>query len=313
AAAGAAGAGAAPEPEGEELPLDEILSDDILSEDVLSEQAEAAAAEPAETPAPPAESEAPTEAAGGAGGIDTLSEADLVEEEIPLLEDDTRAEEKAVPSAEAVPEETVPETEAPKAGAAEEPAAEPETAELPSSAPEEKAAEPKKKGLKGLKKLGKTKAPKAPRAPKAPKAPRAPKEEKPAPKAAGPAKMRGTITFICSECYEELVLPSQFSEELISCPECLHVGKRPDDDFLRTVRMHKAGERRSFVAAIAAGALLVVVLLALLYFRSPDYLATHGSPSEGLTYGLLGSAGVLGALLIWLTVRAEGNRWEVYF
>jgi len=30
-------------------------------------------------------------------------------------------------------------------------------------------------------------------------------------------------------------------------------------------------------------------------------------------FGLAGGAGLLTAVLVWLTVRFEGNRWEVYF
>jgi len=40
------------------------------------------------------------------------------------------------------------------------------------------------------------------------------------------------------------------------------VGKRPDADFIRSVKMHKAGERKFLAAATVCGALLLIVLLA---------------------------------------------------
>lgn len=273
-------AGSPPEPTGEkeeEIPPEEIVAGDLLSE-VLEEAPELSASSAAET-------EASTEA-------ETLSEADLVVEEPPA------AEVPAEPSvAEAPAEPAAPEPPP------EPPAEETKAVEVPPPVPE-------KKKLFGKKKV-REETEKPARAAKAKLSKK--KEKAPEPAAAAPVKVRGTITFICSECYEELVLPSQFSEELISCPECLHVGKRPDDDFLRTVRMHKASERKSFAAAVMAGALFLLAVLALLYVRSPDFMATHGKPTEAVTYGLVGFAAALGVIFLWLSVRFEGNRWEVYF
>jgi hypothetical protein len=132
---------------------------------------------------------------------------------------------------------------------------------------------------------------------------------------AAPVSTRGSITFVCSECYEELLLSAQYSQDVVTCPECLHVGKRPDEDFIRTVQMHKGGEKKSLTWALVCGALFAVVVLALFYVQSPYYMAGNDwqPAAEEVTMGLLGGAGILGALLIWLIVRSEGNRWEVYF
>ncbi len=125
---------------------------------------------------------------------------------------------------------------------------------------------------------------------------------------------RGSVAFVCSECYEEFLLPANYSQEMVSCPECLHVGKRPDEDFLRTVNRHKAGERKSLAMAIAAGAILLTLVLALLWLTSDMYIAQHkGQPDKNVVLGLLGGSALATLIFAWLTVRFEGNRWEVYF
>jgi hypothetical protein len=145
------------------------------------------------------------------------------------------------------------------------------------------------------------------------KAPREKKKAAPRPVAAGPAK-RGSIPFVCSECYEEFLLPNNYSKETVSCPECLHVGKRPDEDFVRTVTLHKAGEQRALATALMAGTGLILVVLFLIWLRSPyDTLKLDTGTLQNTTYGLLGLSALLVALLMWLVARFEGNRWEVYF
>jgi hypothetical protein len=99
---------------------------------------------------------------------------------------------------------------------------------------------------------------------------------------------------------------------MVSCPECLHVGKKPDAEFIRTIHVHKAGERRSLLAAVACGALLAVVALGLVYTNAPATGADK-APDGTMNMALLGVGGLLTLCLLWLVARFEKNRWEVYF
>jgi hypothetical protein len=196
-----------------------------------------------------------------------------------------------------------------------------EEAEKKEEAPAEEA--PEKAGKLGKKKLGKPlkKFTKKEKGKKEEKPARKEKEAEPEPVGAGTGGedvgrgrpgARGSLTFVCSECYEEFLLPPNFSQEMVSCPECLHVGKRPDADFLRSVKMHKAGERKFLAAAVVCGAILLIVILALFWVISP-YSVAGGKLDTTIVYGLAGGAVVLTAILVWLILRFEGNRWEVYF
>jgi hypothetical protein len=129
------------------------------------------------------------------------------------------------------------------------------------------------------------------------------------PVVARPAK--STVPFVCSECYEEFLIPASYAQEMVSCPECLHVGKRPDADFLRTIHVHKSGEKKSFALAMGVGAVLLVLLLALMWTISPYGPGTSGDSTIPMV--LLGASALLTLAFIWLIVRFEGNRWEVYF
>lgn len=120
------------------------------------------------------------------------------------------------------------------------------------------------------------------------------------------------VAFICSECYEEFLLPSNYSQEMVTCPECLHVGKKPDADFLRTVNVHKAGQRRSLMLAALSGIVLLVLVLSTIYMTSDMYVA-QGAPESTTVLGLVGGSAALMVLFLWLVVRFEKNRWEVYF
>ena len=129
-------------------------------------------------------------------------------------------------------------------------------------------------------------------------------------------RAKGSIRFVCSECYEEFLLSSSFASETVTCPECLHVGKRPDDDFLRTVNIHKSGERKSFAAVTLVGLLLLVALVSLLWMHSPYCdleLVSDEATRSNMSLALMGGGAVLGILFFWLLSRFESNRWEVYF
>lgn len=163
-----------------------------------------------------------------------------------------------------------------------------------------------------MKKKGSKKKPSFKKSPTGKKAKKAvpAKKSKSVTRAAKPAKPSGVCQFVCSECYAEFILPANFSEETLSCPECLHVGKRPDEDFLRTVLIHKSQERKSLAMTVGVGILLFVVILFLIWQVSP--FATAGDPPIP-SVALLGIGGVLLLALLALMWRYEGNRWEVYF
>lgn len=82
-----------------------------------------------------------------------------------------------------------------------------------------------------------------------------------------PAAAKGKmIDFICSECYSVLSLSATWSEDLVTCPECFHVGKKPDDSFLRTVSTAKAREGKK------ARMLTVLTLLVIASFSGIVFL-----------------------------------------
>ncbi|MBI4583782.1 MAG: hypothetical protein HY717_07145 [Planctomycetes bacterium] len=140
-------------------------------------------------------------------------------------------------------------------------------------------------------------------------------EKAAAPKARSAPRLAGggaQISFICSECYEEFFLSASQMKETVTCPECLHVGKKPQEDFLKTVHLHKGGERKSLFLAGGLALILGLVTAALIYIRSP--YSGLDAEAQGQYGMILGGTAVLLVLAgIWLAVRYERNRWEVYF
>ena len=173
------------------------------------------------------------------------------------------------------------------------------------------AKKPKKAARKGLGAKKPIKSPRSVRTTKAkakPKKKAKPKREKPAPRAGG----RSRVTFICSECYEDFTFTGGDMNETVTCPECLHVGKKPDDDFLRTVGMHKSGEKTSLVLACLVLVALLGASGAAIYFISPHFFA--GGDSDGNTTMIAGIAAAFIFLVsLLLVARYEKNRWEIYF
>ena len=175
------------------------------------------------------------------------------------------------------------------------------------------AKKPKKAARKGLGAKKPIKSPRSVRTTKAkakakPKKKAKPKREKPAPRAGG----RSRVTFICSECYEDFTFTGGDMNETVTCPECLHVGKKPDDDFLRTVSMHKSGEKSSLVLACLVLVALLGASGAAIYFISPHFFA--GGDSDGNTTMIAGIAAAFIFLVsLLLVARYEKNRWEIYF
>lgn len=161
------------------------------------------------------------------------------------------------------------------------------------SAKEKKAAPKKPKKEKRVKE----KRAKAPRAKAAKKAP---------PRAVN--TQGASCRFVCSECYSEFMLPGSFSKDALTCPECLHVGKRPDEDFLRTVLIHKSQEKKSLAATLVVGVLSFLAWSLLIWQLSP-FRESEVLPANIL----LATAALLLVVFLGLAYRFESNRWEVYF
>lgn len=223
--------------------------------------------------------------------------------------DDSDADDSDVPDAAA----DAPPPDLPAAGAD----AVEEVAEAVSEAPAAAAASAgaaKPKGKKVRKAKVERKKPVKEKKAKPAKAAK-PAKKRPAAASARPAGAgRGAYAFVCSECYDEYLLPANYSHETMTCPECLHVGKKPDENFLRTVAMHKKGQRKATVAVALCGVLFAVALLGLIYVSTvAGYERVPEMNRSLVTYGFAGASGLLGFLFFWLAVRYEGNRWEVYF
>ena len=125
--------------------------------------------------------------------------------------------------------------------------------------------------------------------------------------------VRGGIQFICSECYEEFVLPADYSRETVTCPECLHVGKRPAEDFLRTVNLHKGGEKKALQLSLTIAEMLALAGIILVWALTPWSNSVLNEKKETVTLALLGIIVVLFIVLGLLISKYEKNRWEIYF
>ena len=165
-----------------------------------------------------------------------------------------------------------------------------------------------------------------------------------------PAKAAGgkRLDFICSECYSVLALSATYSEEIVTCPECFHVGKKPDDSFLRTVSTAKAGEGKKALVLTLLSCLMVICFSGVVFLNSAYGDAasmteanTEAPASTAKTVDDEGAEGeaeppfktakedeefvdlwqlillcggsVFLLLLIWQACVYEGNRWEAYF
>ncbi|MEE3229546.1 MAG: hypothetical protein VX272_00800, partial [Planctomycetota bacterium] len=164
-----------------------------------------------------------------------------------------------------------------------------------------------------------------------------------------PAKASGgkRLDFICSECYSVLALSATYSEDIVTCPECFHVGKKPDDSFLRTVSTAKAGEGKKALVLTLLSCLMIICFSGIVFLNSAYGDAasmteanTEASSATARTVDeegaeveaedfvpatedkefvdlwrliLLCSGSVFLLLLIWQACVYEGNRWEAYF
>ena len=164
-----------------------------------------------------------------------------------------------------------------------------------------------------------------------------------------PAKASGgkRLDFICSECYSVLALSATYSEDIVTCPECFHIGKKPDDSFLRTVSTAKAGEGKKALVLTLLSCLMMICFSGIVFLNSAygdaaamTEASTEAPASTAKTVDdegaevaaelfepatedrefvdlwqliLLCSGSVFLLLLIWQACVYEGNRWEAYF
>lgn len=121
------------------------------------------------------------------------------------------------------------------------------------------------------------------------------------------------VHFTCSECYEEFILRAAQMRETLTCPECLHVGKRPEENFLAKVNQTRGREKRILGLAVLLSIVTLVAGAGAVLASGP-----HGGMITGVVGGtadmILGGGLGLGALVaLALTIQYERNRWEVYF
>lgn len=218
-----------------------------------------------------AEAEDPSEDSGGDAPADEspveLAEDDLEDATDVLGEDDAADEYPEVPDS--LPQDLVSELE--EDSSEEDDGGDTDIGgeELLEDSEEEekpKSSSTKEKKKKGFAAKGKTDSKKA----------AADMKKSPAAKVTGKAKGE-TIDFICSECYSELALSATWSEDLVTCPECFHVGKKPDDSFLRTVSTAKAREGKK------ARLLTILTLLVISSFAGFVFLKSAYGNAAALT------------------------------
>ena len=176
------------------------------------------------------------------------------------------------------------------------------------------------------------------------------KPKKPVSPASAKAAGGKRLDFICSECYSVLALSATYPEEIVTCPECFHVGKKPDDSFLRTVSTAKAGEGKKALVLTLLSCLMMICFSGIVFLNSAygdaasmteantEAPATTAKTvdDEGAEVDeveaelfkpakedeefvdlwqliLLCGGSVFLLLLIWQACVYEGNRWEAYF
>ncbi len=206
---------------------------------------------------------------------------------------------KAKPAAEPKAEETAPEAVDAAADAAAPGSAEPAPAQA-TTKKAGKAVKPAKGGSKGLAAKSREKS----------AAKQATTKKK---RVSSVRPVRGGIQFICSECYEEFRLPATYSRDTVTCPECMHVGKRPNEDFLREVNAHKSGEKGTFVGALFFGELMLVAALVFMWLNTQYSQGMDATRRPMFAMIVGGAAAFLAIVLLVITWKYENNRWEIYF
>lgn len=113
----------------------------------------------------------------------------------------------------------------------------------------------------------------------------------------------------CSECDEPLKFNTADASETLTCPECLLVVRKPDEDFVQTVQMHKGGEKKILILATIMLFLFFVATGGLIYHITP----IHETPDENMKNIFLGAAGLFFVVSLACLVKYEKSRWKVYF
>ena len=244
------------EPEESGSEGDQGSSAEISEEELDSLLAEADA--PAEDDAPPEEPASDLEESEDVISEDDSDDSDATD----ILGEDDSAGEEYPEVPDTLPQELV--------------------SELEEDAPAAEDSEEEEKKSKGFKPKGKAKNGKKGFADKG-KAAKGKKEPKKAAadlKKPAAAKSGGkTIDIICSECYSVLSLSATWAEELVTCPECFHVGKKPDDSFLRTVSTAKARESKKAKMLTLLSILVITSFAGFVFLKS-----TYGN-ANALTAG----------------------------
>ena len=228
------------EPEESGSEGDQGSSAEISEEELDSLLAEADA--PAEDDAPPEEPASDLEESEDVISEDDSDDSDATD----ILGEDDSAGEEYPEVPDTLPQELV--------------------SELEEDAPAAEDSEEEEKKSKGFKPKGKAKNGKKGFAGKGKKEPKKAAADLKKPAA---AKSGGkTIDIICSECYSVLSLSATWSEDLVTCPECFHVGKKPDDSFLRTVSTAKARESKKAKMLTLLSILVIVSFAGFVFLKS---------------------------------------------
>ena len=239
------------EPEESGSEGDQGSSAEISEEELDSLLAEADA--PAEDDAPPEEPASDLEESEDVISEDDSDDSDATD----ILGEDDSAGEEYPEVPDTLPQELV--------------------SELEEDAPAAEDSEEEEKKSKGFKPKGKAKNGKKGFAGKGKKEPKKAAADLKKPAA---AKSGGkTIDIICSECYSVLSLSATWAEELVTCPECFHVGKKPDDSFLRTVSTAKARESKKAKMLTLLSILVITSFAGFVFLKS-----TYGN-ANALTAG----------------------------
>ncbi len=152
------------------------------------------------------------------------------------------------------------------------------------------------------KKIAKKGAKKAPAKKKA----QAKKKAKPAPR---PSSGGQVVQLICSECDEPLKFDSGSADDTLTCPECLLVVKKPDEDFLSTVGMHLGGEKKFLLLTIVMLVLFFISVGGLIYYTAP----IHETVDETMKMAFGIGSGLFFLISMICLFKYEKSRWQVYF
>ena len=157
-------------------------------------------------------------------------------------------------------------------------------------------------GKMAKKKIAKKGAKKAPAKKKA----QAKKKAKPAPR---PSSDGQVVQLICSECEEPLKFDSGSADDTLTCPECLLVVKKPDEDFLSIVGMHLGSEKKFLLLTVVMLVLFFISIGGLIYYTSP----VHDKIDENMKNIFMGASGLFFLISMICLFKYEKSRWQVYF